>query len=164
MNPLFFRDGTPYKGNEAFGHRPICGEARVQMRPICSRCSGSGRVQVKRPAGYSLEVRCARCYGYGRMPRAAIYRLYTTDRLHELDARRNRRGLPSLSALAVKETRAEFVQFIRERDKLITEVFTYAPLSETLQAYRDRIDCGLTLTASEIRHVKDLLKNIIRRK
>lgn len=158
MNPLFFRDGTPYSGHAAFGHRPICGEARVQMRPICLRCGGRGRVQVKRPAGYSLELRCARCYGHGRMPRTATYRLYTRDRLDELDARRNRRGLPSLSALAVKETTAEFNRFIRERDELVTEVFTYAPLSATLQAYRDRIDCGLTLTASEIRHVVDILR------
>jgi ribosomal protein L40E len=153
MVALFFRDGLPYTGIAGQqSYQPIKGEASVQVYPPCPRCSALGYVDS--PNG---TEECRRCNGSGHELRSKTVRVYTKERLAYLNKRAKR---SSLSAMALKETKREYSQFVRTRSLLIERIQDNAHRNAELQSFSAMIQSGVVLSPSDIRKVNAVLRTL----
>jgi DnaJ-class molecular chaperone len=156
MIELFFRDGSRYSGLQGqHSFSPVKGVASVPVYPPCPRCDSSGKCAD--PAGGSYE--CRRCNGSGHELTAKAVRVYTKERLSDLNKRARQ---SSLSAVALKETKREFSQFLRDRGILVERIQGNAHRNPELQSYYAMILSGSVLSPSQIRRASEVLRTLPR--
>lgn len=153
MVELFFRDGSRYSGLEGQQtFRPIKGEASVHVYPPCPRCYATGKCED--PSGVH---ECRRCNGSGHELTGRTVRVYTKERLADL----NRRNKPAtLSRVALKETKREFGQFLRDRGDLIERIQSNAHRNPEIQSYNAIIESGSALSPAQIRRASEVLRTL----
>lgn len=150
---LFFRDGRPYTGTVSqVVDLTQTGEALVLVYPTCGRCGGRG----SQPAPWG-EAECTRCNGSGHEFVGRTRRVYSSERLAELNRRRR---VPTASQSALREVKAEYRQFCKQREKLIAEIETLAVCNRHLQDYYAMIEGGQVLSAKQIRHASVLVRTL----
>lgn len=126
--PYYFRDGRQYEGHQ------VCNFSVEK---------GEGIVRVLKQST-------------NRRRHYAWVHVYTKARLAELDDNR-RKHRKSLSALALIGVKRDFARFARERDRLLTDMQTFAPMSAPLQILLDKVHLGQILTLAEVRTALQLV-------
>lgn len=146
MADLFFRDGCRYKGHFACDYNKAAGAAKVLDYPVCGSCKGEGRgIRWYNGTGWP----CQRCKGLGLERYQRWTKLYTKEKLQELNDKKHPPKSPSV--VAVAEFKRGFKQFVKERGNLIADIQEHAPMSERLQYFAAQITDGMALEPSEIR-------------
>jgi hypothetical protein len=153
MVELFFRDGRPYSGIEGQQtFRPVKGEAVVHVYPPCPRCAAGGSY-----TGPNGVMECLRCNGSGHELRIKAVRVYTKERLTYLNKRAR---CASISSRALKETKREFSQFLRDRGMLVERIEANATQHADLQSFYATIQSGSALSPSQIRRASEVLRTL----
>ncbi|AAQ63327.1 hypothetical protein Nazgul26 [Burkholderia phage BcepNazgul] len=151
--PYFFRDGSQYTGHQVVNFSVQKGQGKVRIRARCKECNG-------RPGSHHWpHGRCGACKGTGINASYSWVSVYSAERLNELNASKHRKHM-ALSALALLMVKRDFRQFLRQRDRLLTDMQTFAPKSENLQLLLAKVNQGTILTPTEIRQALTLVNTV----
>ncbi len=149
---LYFRDGRLFTGDRGTLRFSVeKGDGKVYTFRPCAECGG-----LAGPLNWPNV--CGKCRGLGKTTQKSWQHVYTAERLAKINlaADLKKRHAATASLLLVRETKRSYFQFCRSRDRLITEIGEYAPLSERLQEFDRRINEGTVLTPAEIREALTL--------
>lgn len=149
---LYLRDGSLFTGDRGtLRFAQSKGEGKVYALRPCQECGGKAG-----PAQWP-DV-CGLCKGLGKAVKRSWLNVYTAERLAEINLASDlkKRHAANAAALVAQEERRSYFRFCRQRDRLLTEIHQYAPLSERLHEFDAQVNDGAILTPAEIREAQAL--------